>query len=505
MSSKMEAPFYPIIYVRGYAGSESAVEETVATPFMGFNLGATKVRQRWNGEVIRHVFESPLVRLMKDYDYRDVYSHGDVIAQDLPLDPRSVIIYRYYDQVSEELGGGVRPDIEVYAQGLSDLIDRIRTQVCDNSGRNPAAFRVYLVAHSMGGLICRAFLQNPAIGTEQTKAQVDKVFTFATPHNGIDVKVLGNLPGFFSRNNANNFNRAHMKEYLALGDEPANSLGGKFDPQRFFCLVGTNAKDYTAASGWSTRVVGDSSDGLVRIENAAVRGAPRAFVHRSHSGHYGLVNSEEGYQNLARFLFGDVRIDGTLAIQELTLPRVVQKALDDGKQVRASYHFETVVRPRGARYDLHRRTMSEHSAIFRNFKELFHLARPRYPRLFSIYLCVRNRSKSGRGPLVFAVDLAVKVPEYEVDRKWRRDLHIEGSDLFRQTIIIAAVPPKNEGDAWTVRYGFNATSSNPTPRKAEQLEVKEADDALVFQIPIRSTERHPGIKATLMLSARPWK
>ena len=87
---------------------------------------------------------------------------------------------------------------------------------------------------------------------------------------------------------------------------------------------------------------------------------------------------------------------------------------------------------------------------------------------------------------------------------WRRDLHIEGSDLFRQTIIIAAVPPKNEDDAWTVRYGLNATSSNPTPRKAEQVAVVETDDAIVFGIPIRSKERHPGIEATLRLTARPW-
>ena len=46
------------------------------------------------------------------------------------------------------------------------------------------------------------------------------------------------------------------------------------------------------------------SDGLVQIKNASVAGAPRAFVHRSHSGHYGIVNSEEGYQNLRRFLCG---------------------------------------------------------------------------------------------------------------------------------------------------------------------------------------------------------
>jgi hypothetical protein len=35
-----------------------------------------------------------------------------------------------------------------------------------------------------------------------------------------------------------------------------------------------------------------------------VKGAHRAFVYKSHSGPYGEVNSEEGYQNLARFLFG---------------------------------------------------------------------------------------------------------------------------------------------------------------------------------------------------------
>lgn len=33
---------YPIIYVRGYAMTQSEIEATVATPYMGFNLGATK-------------------------------------------------------------------------------------------------------------------------------------------------------------------------------------------------------------------------------------------------------------------------------------------------------------------------------------------------------------------------------------------------------------------------------------------------------------------------------
>ncbi|MDZ7734760.1 MAG: hypothetical protein U5P41_00315 [Gammaproteobacteria bacterium] len=48
-SMPLQAPYYPIVYVRGYAGSRGEVEATVADPYMGFNLGSMKVRQRWTG------------------------------------------------------------------------------------------------------------------------------------------------------------------------------------------------------------------------------------------------------------------------------------------------------------------------------------------------------------------------------------------------------------------------------------------------------------------------
>jgi hypothetical protein len=47
MAGKIEPPFHPIIYVRGYAGNDAEVEDTVADPYMGFNLGATKIWQLW--------------------------------------------------------------------------------------------------------------------------------------------------------------------------------------------------------------------------------------------------------------------------------------------------------------------------------------------------------------------------------------------------------------------------------------------------------------------------
>ena len=74
---------------------------------------------------------------------------------------------------------------------------------------------------------------------------------------------------------------------------------GEFPLHHVFCLVGTDAADYDAALGLSAKVVGPQSDGLVQIDNAYVPNTPRAFVHRGHSGRYGVVNSEEGYQTFA--------------------------------------------------------------------------------------------------------------------------------------------------------------------------------------------------------------
>ena len=124
------------------------------------------------------------------------------------------------------------------AQGLSDLILKVRDQVCgkgdDRDDEDFENFRVYLVAHSMGGLVCRCMLQNEAYGSAEARELVDKVFTYGTPHNGIDVAGI-NIPGFFSLFDINNFNRDTMREYLDIDDdERADSLDGKFDRKNSF-------------------------------------------------------------------------------------------------------------------------------------------------------------------------------------------------------------------------------------------------------------------------------
>lgn len=121
-------PYHPIIYVRGFAGTQGEVEDTVATPFMGFNLGSTKIRPRASGKIQPHIFESPLIRLMKDHNYEPAYRDGDLLPKGRrPY--RSVWIFRYYDLTSSKLGIGKRDKLDDIAWQLREFILHVRKAV----------------------------------------------------------------------------------------------------------------------------------------------------------------------------------------------------------------------------------------------------------------------------------------------------------------------------------------------------------------------------------------
>jgi hypothetical protein len=492
----IQPPYYPIIYVRGYAMTQGEIDATVATPYMGFNLGSTKTRQDWEGKTLRHIFESPLVRLMKDHGYQDIYLDGRERVAGIPA--RSIVIYRYYEPADSDLGGGEPLSVQAAAQGLEGLILKLREQVCGEDAAVRSAFRVYLVAHSMGGLVCRCFLQNPAVGSAATKALVDKVFTYATPHNGIEMAGM-NVPAFLNLWDLNNFNREKMAAYLGLpeGTERVDSLHGTFPAERFFSLVGTNHRDYAVAAGLSSKLAGEMSDGLVKIENAAVAGSPRAFVHRCHSGPFGIVNSEEGYQNLVRFLFGNVRVAGTLEVDALPLPPSVRKALGQGKKVRSSYYFEATVSPRGAMtYRLTERRRETHSAVLRKYDELLRLDKvegretPRSPVLFSVFLDTARITR-GRS-LVFSLDLGVSTTGYEIDELLFFDRHVAGEYLYRNTLTLRATAGS---EGWQVYY----TPTDDAWSESRGRAVEE--DARGRFVPLRSAK---GFRGKLRLAVGSW-
>lgn len=511
---------HPIIYVRGYAGSQAEVEDTVADPYMGFNWGSMKCRQEYSGKVTRHVFESPLLRLMKDEGYADGYRDGAELPPGEVPPRRTVFIYRYYEPVSKDLGSGTRPEIEDYAEGLDRYIEDLRDRYCGVAEGADAErlarrrdFRVYLIAHSMGGLVVRCYLQNirgkrhaERVAAGEAAANdptpVDKVFTYATPHGGIDFRVIGNVPDFLSKNNIDNFNRERMEDYLNTErGEPVHSLGKAFDPERFFCLVGTNHRDYEAAMGLSSFAVGASSDGLVQIKHACVKGAPRAFVHRSHSGHYGIVNSEEGYQNLRRFLFGEVRVDAYLEVDEVRLPPKVRRAKEEGRKIRASYHLEVIARVRKARWDLHRRLVSEESA---RFVEYDRLVDGTPVQLASSYLLPSAAKRTNR--LGFSFDLLIQVPEYEIERGgiwgWFSDDHHDGGYLLREKLNLELV--RTKGEQPELRFGSDSRTPNRVgSTRAEVRQVAGQPDTVEYVIPV-SQNTDPGFDGRLVLRARPW-
>jgi len=510
MAELIEAPYYPIIYVRGYAATLQEVEDTTADPYMGFNRGSTLLRQDYTKRPRKFIFESPLLRLIKDHQYEDAFRHGNDEYEPGDAPPRSIWVFRYYEQVSRTLGSGERRSMEQFGADLRAFILRVRDAVCATDEAKKA-FRVYLVAHSMGGLVCRCYLQNicrrgapdPAdnlalelVPGQHSDSLVEKVFTYGTPHNGIDILGI-NVPdtGPFDRLQLGNFDRDRIRKYLGLAqDQDANDLDGAFPPDRFFCFAGSNYRDYQAFFGLARHTTGALSDGLVLLENAWVKEAPRAVAYRSHSGHYGIVNSESGYQNLSRFLFGDLRATVTLEFSELTLPRSVQEQKDRGRKVRGSYYIDAITRVRGAAtFTLNERRFDQESAILKTYEELIGAQKSVY--LFSGFL---SRAAITRGTgLTFNLDLAVRVPHFEIDNRFWFDDHIEGF-LFSESYTFAVRDS-------TVRYG--SASENGHGVATRMLAVKDlGQGSREVRVAVSTGARvRPGLKAELVLRVDPWQ
>jgi len=534
------APYHPIIYVRGFAMTRGEIDETTADPFCGFNLGSTMYRAVANKRERprKYVFESPVVRLTTEFGYSDVYEDGyDIVdpewtadaqgkATDNVMGSRSIVIYRYYDSASSTLGSGQTPSIKEFSRGLSKLVARVRELVCANpkSGVTKGDFRCYLVAHSMGGLVCRGFLQNPELDPEEVRGCVDKLFTYATPHNGIDV-LGGNVPSWLTANDISNFNRSeNMVDYLALDaafkqHKRVDLIPERdFPVRRVFTLVGTNRMDYEAALGLSRSFVGHGSDGLVKIENATLfalkdngsigEQAAKAFVFRAHSGSFGIVNSEEAFQNLSRFLFGDVRVDLWLEIDEIRLPAAVQKQVDAGNTVDALYQIELMASPRGKLWYLTRRTAEEDSVACVRHSE-WQQMRSLY--LSSVFLANRAKVNPKRRSLAYGMTLGVRVPDYEIERRLWLNEHFEGGYLFRNALILEMEPPRAGDTAWKVKFAWQGAGVNlpdipvqPQKISDRSIEVSIPFDSLTQGADGKEKPSSPGIKGRLRFVIEAW-
>jgi hypothetical protein len=453
----------PIIYVRGFAGS--GVDKVVDDPFYGFNEGSVHVRVDGTGAPRFHQFESPLLRLLTEERYR-LLVHGDQRAylensEDGAVEADTLWIHRFYDVSASTLGR--RPaefSLERAADDLFELIRLVR--------RKTGAPKVFLIAHSMGGLICRSVIQrvipnasdpnlDPVRRLRDADRYIARVFTYATPHGGIEFAVgWGLLEAFRDMTGfqgADIFGPDRMYEYLTpdidgaveRDDFDARLMPAEGYPlDNLFCLVGTNPENYTAALGLSSKVTGARSDGLVQIDNAYVEGAHRAMVHRSHSGRYGIVNSEEGYQNLRRFLFGDLKI--TVDLVGLEVP-----GTEDDHVV---WQLETALSIRGLPVLVHEQRTAHHCPVQIERRRAADSVDTPVPLLttFLSSRALRPTDRAGRPlPLRHALTLRL-ISVRERDGVFSFLDHLEQTEDWHDVLVVDVAPgePQRAPAAWAV-------------------------------------------------------
>ncbi|MNX27012.1 hypothetical protein D3C86_570940 [compost metagenome] len=553
---------YPIIYVRGFAFTAEERDDTAADPYCGFNIGSSVYRASPTKDRPRtYMFESPVVRLANEYGYNVIYQDGMSVMDPAfttgedgvknvkeGIPPYSIVIHRFFDSRSNLLGNGKPSNIDDYAKELGTLIATVRrlvrprAQAIDPTYEDED-FRCYLVAHSMGGLVVRALLENAAnevehiefegerVPVEPVRGCVAKVFTYATPHNGIEFASL-NVPAFL--NDINKFNRNVMREYL--DNVPINGnvnyLPADISPPatHWFTMVGTNRLDYDVLLGASRTFVGRGSDGLVRIDNATLwynkpdepdqtMPVACAYAYRAHSGPFGIVNSVEAYQNLVRFLFGNFRVDLWLDIESATLPAdVLKQETVHRRRVDAIYQIELVASPRGKPWALSRRKAEEDSPACRTYQEIRNNACDPV-HLSTVFLMSTQRVNQSRPGVSYAVTIGVKAPDYEVDRSFWKDGHYEGVSIFRDSLVVTLYDPTDHTELlgqptkeWLLEYYWLQRKCQVGPDGnpvAEQCRFTphSLDMPITLRVPLYQdgmNESSGQIKATLRMEAKKW-
>ena len=527
----------PIIYIRGYAGPTTGIDAQVDDPFYGFNRGATHVRVGGSGEPAFYQFEGPMLRLMIEHQYK-LLVQGDQRAylensEDGAVPADSIWVYRFYDQAATTFAAPPRRpfyeriftdvgkhfsangfNIESAAKGLYDLIKLVqrKTGATDK--------RVLLVAHSMGGLIARCMIQKVAHDQrEEAKNLVAKLFTYGTPHGGIvfQTGLMNWFEEVIGPAGSDIFSPDKMYGYLTpgrtFGDrspddwDPQSIPAEVFDTNDVFCLIGTDSKDY----GASKVAVGPKSDGLVRIEHAYVRKAHRAFIFKSHSGSYGEVNSEEGYQNLRRFLFGrwQVRVD----LIGLPTYAEIEKA-----QPAAVWQADLRLSVRGLPVVLSEQKADQYTPIQLNAELQQHNDSPDHPVPLLTTFLFEQTTASGATPAPGDEDaakhqgrvrysLTLRVAKLlQQDNSFDFREHLEQVPDWADTAIFDVGPnATNAGMAAWAAWNSQVKGANDQqdPITPDQSEIKRADGRWFFVLPLPAAARALPIlggKATLLVT-----
>lgn len=240
---------------------------------------------------------------------------------------------------------------------------------------------------------------------------------------------------------------------------------------KIITFIGTNRQNYEVAFGLSRTFVGKGSDGLVKIQNADLAGfdiagfvepCAKAFAFRSHSGFCGIENSEEGYQNLQRFLFGTYRVDVWLDVNDVKLPPGKLVDAEAKGTLDASYPVEVLISLRNKQWYLTRRVGVEDSAAVVEHKALRQAGekKPAVQKLLStVFMADWGKRNLNDPTAAYRLQLNVLMPDFQVNGADASECQYEGSKIFSGAVIILRT---TDTVPWTAKYYWESDAPGST-------------------------------------------
>jgi hypothetical protein len=257
---------------------------------------------------------------------------------------QTIWVFRYYDLNDRTF--------KTYGKALVRLIEFIQELAHMHDSEKPK-LKVNIIAHSMGGLLVREAIQRTYPENNQKPEDfINKIVTLGTPHQGISFQLMANWIGIDAEDEIEHFHPGFQKD--PKNPESFVNFHKYFPLERMLTIVGTNYHTYDNPTlSFANRLFSvtdeygrnyNRSDGLVKQAYAQIPGAPRTFIHKSHSGTDSLVTSREAFEIATRFFFGNLR----------ARLRFVRGKVKRGKDLfgKSEFFLGVGIKPRGVDFEL---------------------------------------------------------------------------------------------------------------------------------------------------------
>ena len=230
---------YPVVFVHGHS---SAYASDVRNSIDAFRKIQSKLND--DGFLSQGIF-------LPDPKYKIEY--GKLGKFNFPMTFRTTYYIGAYDENGNKIGDEKSKHIDEYAQELGKAIDIILY----NTGKQ----KVNIVAHSMGGLVTRAYIKNYGGANK-----VDKLITIGTPNHGVwkrdGITFFCGVDVLFFRPECDDMNHdSTFVKNLNSGDETPSPV-----------------KYMTIASNSDVSIVGEQYDGVIRISSTYLDGATNNVI-----------------------------------------------------------------------------------------------------------------------------------------------------------------------------------------------------------------------------------